>query len=125
MLTFFIEILYQFVVWKNKNLFKMKKLLRFRAKICYGLATILSVFTTALFVMLVVGYIPEFVTYPLDFAVGFFPRDNDGLLLICFFGLVVSLIVVPGLLIFGLIKLGHYLEKRSWRFRRLRPIVTA
>ena len=102
----------------------MRILLRFRAKLCYAIATILSLITIALIVMLVIGYLPEFATYPIDYVVKFIPDDNDGLLVLCFFGLIIGIIVVPGILIFGFIKLGHHLEKQSWIARRRRPITT-
>ena len=102
----------------------MKKILHPRAKLCYMLAVILSAISVVLLVMLVFGQVPEFMISPVDWVIQFFPKDNDLLLLLCFFGMIISLVLIPGLLILGFIKLGHYLEKKSWKVRRQRPIIT-
>ena len=101
----------------------MDTFLRFRSRLCYILATILAVFSLVLLVMLVVGYLPDFMAYPLDWIISFFPQDDDELFLLCFICLVFGLLAIPGIIIFGLIKRGQYLERRARREYRIQPIM--
>ena len=99
----------------------MDTFLRFRSRLCYIRATILTVFSLVLLVMLVVGYLPDFMAYPLDWIISFFPHDDDELLLLCLICLVFGLLAIPSIIIFGLIKRGQYLERRARREYRIRP----
>ena len=101
----------------------MDTLLKYRSRLCYLLATVFTVFTIVLLVMLIVGYLPGFMSYPLDWIISFFPQDDDELLLLCFICLVFGLLAVPGIIVFGLIKRGQYLERRARREYRIRPIM--